>query len=333
MKNALKPLCMFALMMLLSGCLYGQDLQSLEQKYASLSEKLQKEDSILSMLKSSLDERARQIDYEKKKADADNNRITQLMANSINLSSQVEAQQKKVHNIFTELETVKRSLNRSYEENLEKLQARRKSSKNSQEINSLDSEIMLLMGKKLIVIPYLPRLSTDPGRIKSLDVKSLEGADKNIYAGYLKTALSETEAQLREVNGIYEETEQVVKLQKKTRKFLQEAETERGMHPAGRVSFQTNSRGTSNNDIPAYTDKAGQVSADKNTVDMIQSHALLYSQLNPERSSEILQNLKTILDTSGKKFSLNGYFNMLKDLKKSLEEYRSMLISKIGQDR
>lgn len=312
--------------------LNAQDIQSLEKKYNYLAEKLQQEDSILTVLKNSLSDRARQIDYEKKKSSADRNKITSLMSNSINLSSQIEHQQKKVQNIFTELEAVKHSLNSIYGENLEKLQSRKKAAKNSQEISSIDSEILLLMGKKLAVMPYMPKFSSDPGRIKSLEISGLSGKEKDIYEAYLKTALNETETQLNQVNIVYRETEQVLKLRKKTRKFLQEAEMERGIHPAGKVNNSTVAGVSGEKDshvFPGYESSSAQ----RNTTDMIQSQALLFSQLNPERSREIERSLKTIIDTSGKKFSLNAYFNLLKDLKRSLEDYRNMLLSKTGSSR
>ncbi|MCU7498752.1 MAG: hypothetical protein HF309_05770 [Ignavibacteria bacterium] len=312
--------------------LKAQDIQSLEKKYNYLAEKLQQEDSILTVLKNSLSDRARQIDYEKKKSSADRNKITSLMSNSINLSSQIEHQQKKVQNIFTELEAVKHSLNSIYGENLEKLQSRKKAAKNSQEISSIDSEILLLMGKKLAVMPYMPKFSSDPGRIKSLEISGLSGKEKDIYDAYLKTALNETETQLNQVNIVYRETEQVLKLRKKTHKFLQEAEMERGIHPAGKVNNSTVAGVSGEKDshvFPGYESSSAQ----RNTTDMIQSQALLFSQLNPERSREIERSLKTIIDTSGKKFSLNAYFNLLKDLKRSLEDYRNMLLSKTGSSR
>lgn len=326
MKHAFKSVCLIISLLILCSNLNGQDLESLERKYNLLSNMLMKEDSLLSVLKNSLGERASQIDYEKKKKDPDKNIITLLMSNSMNLSSQAEAQKKKVQNTFNELESVKRSLSITYGENLEKLQSRKKLSRNSLEISSIDSEILLLMGKRLAVMPYMPELSSDPGRIKSLDLSALNSKEKNIYSDYLWTALAETEAQLNQINIIYKETEQVIKLQKKTRKFLQEAELERGIHPAGRIN---NSAGLSSV-VDRGNLKDGTVAAEKNTVDMIQSQALLYSQLNPEHSHEIMQSLKTILGTSGKRISLSGYFNMLKDLKQSLEEYRTMLLSKTG---
>lgn len=327
MKDFTISICLIA-MLFTFGHLQAQDLPQLEKKYNSLAESLQQEDSLLTVLKNTLSDRARQIDYEKKKNNADRNAITSLMSNSIRLSSQIEQQQKKVQNIFTELEDAKHYLNRIYGENLEKLKTRRKSAKNSQEINSIDSEILLLMGKKLAVMPYMPKFSSDPGRIKSLDLNALSGKEKDIYNDYLKTALNETEAQLNQVNIVYKETEQVIKLRKKTRKFLQEAELERGIHPAGKI---TNSESTSGiSDINTFP--SGGTAA-KNTVNMIQSQALLFSQLNPERSREIEQSLKTIIDASGKKFSMDAYYNLLKDLRRSLEDYRIMLLSKTGSSR
>lgn len=207
-----------------------------------------------------------------------------------------------------------------------------KAAKNSQEISSIDSEILLLMGKKLAVMPYMPKFSSDPGRIKSLEISGLSGKEKDIYDAYLKTALNETETQLNQVNIVYRETEQVLKLRKKTHKFLQEAEMERGIHPAGKVNNSTVAGVSGEKDshvFPGYESSSAQ----RNTTDMIQSQALLFSQLNPERSREIERSLKTIIDTSGKKFSLNAYFNLLKDLKRSLEDYRNMLLSKTGSSR
>lgn len=331
MKHFMISVCLIVFLAA-SGNLMAQDLQALEKKYSLLAEKFQQEDSLLTSLKNSLTDRARQIDYEKKKSNADRNKITSLMSNSINLSSQVEQQQKKVQNIFTELEAVKHSLNGTYAENLEKLQSRKKGAKNPQEINSIDGEILLLMGKKLAVMPYMPKFSSDPGRIKSLDMNAMSNREKGLYNDYLKTALSETEAQLSQVNIVYKETEQVLKLRKKTHKFLQEAELERGIHPAGKISSPVSPSGIgSEKDVQNFPG-SGTVAA-RNTVDMIQSQALLFGQLNPERSHEIEENLKTIIDTSGKKFSLSAYCNLLKDLKKSLEEYRSLLLSKTGSSK
>ncbi|MGE5350762.1 MAG: hypothetical protein ACM3P0_01680 [Acidobacteriota bacterium] len=330
MKNFIIFVCLSALLFTF-GNLEAQDLQSLEKKYNQLAEKFQQEDSLLTMLKNTLSDRAKQIDYEKKKSNPDRNKITNLMSNSINLSSQVEQQQKKVQNIFTELEAVKYSLSITYGENLQKLQSRKKAAKSSQEINSIDSEILLLMGKKLAVMPYMPKFSSDPGRIKSIDLNALSGKEKDIYDSYLKTALAETEGQLNQVNIVYKETEQVLKLRKKTHKFLQEAELERGIRPAGRLNNSVSPSSNAEKDAQLFPSSSSV--AARNTVDMIQSQALLFSQLNPERSGEIEESLKTIIGTSGKKFSLNAYYYLLKDLKRSLEEYRNMLLSKTGSSR
>lgn len=343
-KFALKISAALLLCLVMFGQAHAQSIPVLEQRYNSLIISLQKEDSTLTVLKNMLENRAKQIDYEKKKSSQDKQRIAELMSNSISLSGQVEAQQRKVEQISGSLESVKYQLNVRYNSVLDSLKNLRKSSA-AQKSGDLDASIMFYMGKKLTVAPRLPRQSFNPDKIRAIDPNSGGAGDKALYVEYLKGALSETELQLSNVNDAYNETEQIIRLQRKTKRFLEEAESEREMRafPGSRGSSSTNTQSSTGNqggyggkdggtgDHMTQAEQATRFPAEANTLAQLQSYAFLYRQLKPEQSPDILRSLKNMQDNSSRKISVKDYFSLLKELKKSLEDYRSMLQKKLGQ--
>lgn len=325
---------LFLLIFLLPQALHGQSTGWLEESYNSLQRSLKKEDSVLTVLKNSLQERVRQIENEKKSG-AGKDKIAGLMSQTAGYSNRIDEQQKKTDRLFRDLENVKKILSGRYAAIIDSIRNLKSGRLSNTQQGEADMQIMIYTGRKLMVAPRLPKLSFNPEKISKIDLKSLAGQpDRALYLEYIKKALSETERQLAEVNETYKETGQIVNLNKKMKRFLEESEFESGVSPAQRYNRSfTVGLGESPDANPGGIKAGGslQVSFDINTAAQVRSYSSLLRQLNPDQASDILSGLKSLSDYSAKRISLNEYYSLLKELKHSLEEYKNILLEKTRQ--
>jgi hypothetical protein len=314
-----KLFILLILLILSNKFLHAQNLSEVENRYNQLQSSYTIEKLVLDSLQAKLNVRAKEINFEKNKPGADGDKIASLMANSVNLSSKVEKQQQKIEQIEKSIESLKEVLNKKYAVIIDSLRNLTKKNKESDEkINSL---ILYYAAKRLEVTPGINGLSFNPGRILELDSKNPE--DKKIYREYIANALKEVNNILAKVTEENDEISQVIELQRKTNKFLEETELESRV-----TSGKITSAGGESNLPDAYTGfgtSEEQAKVNNSINNNVKVYELLLNQLNTIESFGIdYENIHTL----EKNPDLYSYEKLLKDIKKKLTEYKKLLEQK-----
>lgn len=291
-----------------------------------MNKQYSREAGTLDSLKLMLDNRAKQIDAEKKKADYNESGIKKLMAASITLSNKIDEQQKNVNAIANEIEKMKHRLDEKYSAVIDSLSGFEKSGNYDGNKNELRARILGLTEKKILVAPKVYSLSFDPEKILSLNpVAAKSGEEKTIYNEYLNNALAEVNSKLKQVKSLNEEVSGIISLQKKTKKFLEEVEFGSNIE---RTALTL--RGQENN-TGATSDVGVEYSVGSRSVfPQVQAYIYILKQLDVTMPSRIKTTGKFSFDTVRKNISLQEYSELLGEVEKRLTEYHAVLSNKIG---
>jgi hypothetical protein len=278
----------------------------------------------LDSLQRILENKAGQITREKTKKDNNNDKIISLMSGSATLSNKIETQQYKVQEISKNLEYVKEKLYSQYTniiDSLKKFQTRVKPGKDLKIIND---KILNFTEKRLLVSPKINSLTFDPQKLIEVNLNSIGSQNEKImYSNYLKNALSEINQQLSNVENSFAEVQQIIYLQNKARRFLEETEFDNEITPMRRQNINAANTQETSYDNTAIGTPKGAIELELQA----QSYSLLLNQLNFDRSSK--WNTKEV---SRKDFSLKAYQAMLKELKNKLQDYKSVLKNKLDNN-
>ena len=162
------------LIFLLAGKVKSQNLTSpddlvkLENKYEDLQNLYSKQKSFLDSLQERFNKRLKEINNEKEKPNPDNERITSLMSNSVNLSNNINEQQKIIDKTGRTITAVKIKLNERYTGIIDSLKNIRIRDKENKE--SIENMILFYATKRLEVTPEINHLSFNPYKILELDL-------------------------------------------------------------------------------------------------------------------------------------------------------------------
>ncbi|MFZ0455202.1 MAG: hypothetical protein WCE54_22355 [Ignavibacteriaceae bacterium] len=309
-----------------------KDLTRLENTYNDLQSSYEKEKSVLDSLQARFKKRVGEINYEKDRTNPDNEKITSLMSNSVNLSNNIDAQQKKIDKIGKSVTSVKIQLNEKYTGIIDSLKNIRIKGKENQE--KIDNLILFYATKRLEVTPEIYSLSFNPYKILELDLqKSKDSAYKRIYSEYLTGAVNEVNNILANISKESNEINQVVELQKKASRFVEETELESGI-TSGKLS-QTDEKnpaaetGTETS-TGFYNNFDGARAKNNSLTDNIKIYEELLNQLNTIKSLSVRQMPDVSIQAIGEEIDLNSYDKLLNEVKKRLIEYKRLLMQKSG---
>jgi len=307
--------------------LNAQSRDELEKKYEQLSNQYEKERNTRDSLKNIFSVKTEQIDSEKKKKNPDNDKIVDLMAGSVSVSNKIDVQNKKINYIEKDIESVKQQLHKLYSSKIDSLESLKKTGKEDSE--RLDDEILLLTEKNLLVAPRIPKLSFSPEKILGIDLnKAKNQKEKTLYKEYLNNALNEVDMLLGNVDLQISEVDQIVNLQTKTKKFLEEAELE------GNMILQSKSNQTADiNAFPRLTEGTGVTGVSNDFALNVKTYQLILSQLDIQQLSKADLKWKTSSDGMNRNFSAKEYQKLLKEVKKRLQEFKLVLANKTGSSK
>ncbi len=307
------------------GLYYGQSVSSLELKLRDLNSRLVLESGKLDSLQTIYTERTKEIDAQKKRKNADQNTIKKLMAASVGLSNKIDDQQKKVASLESEIEKIKGNLEKKYSVILDSLAELKNSESYSGNKDEIEKEILLITEKKILITPKINLLSYNPEKIVSLNPSSAgSNEEKKIFREYLDEALKETESKLHQVRNLNNEVKQIVQLQKKTKKFLEDVEFSSAFgRSALALSSKTGSRETT---TPGYTNGIG----DGQEVFQINTYLYLLDQLDYKMETDIKNKESFIFNSKNENLSLQEYSELLGEVEKRLSDYRLVLKNKIS---
>jgi hypothetical protein len=249
------------------------------------------------------------------------------MAASVTVSNNYESRQQKVNELNDKLDSVKKKLNEKYQFKIDSL----RSAGDDSEVNT---ELIGYIEKKLAVSPEISALSVDPSKLLQVKPEVIQDSlQKVIYKDYIKNALNEVNNYLTLVNENYSEVNDIIRLQKKTERFLKETEFEGGI--SRNISREEVKAPGANPALPPRGGggdfETGTVSASGPSPMMQQfiGYSLLLGQLDPVLEAKKMRwqgnNLKGNPD-----LSLKEYKELLGELKESLKEYKLVLSNKLG---
>ena len=301
----------------------AQSTSTLESRFITLKNSFAIESRSLDSLKQILNERAKEIDIAKKKKDADESGIKKVMAGTVTISNKIDEHQEKTDKLKKELEDVKRLLSNKYTAEIDSLSILEKLNKYEGNKSKLKSQILALTEKKILVAPKINLLSFNPEKMLEVnldDAKSDE--EKKIYSEYLSGALTEVNNQLEQVKKLNDEVKQIITLQQKAKKFLEEAEFDSDM---GAANLATRSRQNIRSTEAA-------VATDKFTTQILQAESFLFllKQLDLKQTRELKTRIQFPMDSLKKELTMKEYQKLLKEVERRLIDYRLILIHKIN---
>ncbi len=308
------------------------DLIELEKKYNDLQNSFTNEKMVLDSLKEKYNRRVKEINLEKDKTKPDNHEITSLMANSVNLSNNIDEQQKKIDKIGKSITSVKIKLNEKYTGIIDSL-------KNIQAEEKVDNEkienlILFYATKRLEVTPEIYRLSFNPYKILELDLnRSNDSAYKKVYSEYLTGAMNEVNNVLANISEESNEINQVVELQRKASRFVEETELESGITSSKLSQAEEKSTSTETGTDPGIGTSNGFYDDGKRSSNLnsnIKVYEQLLNQLNTIKTLSVRQMPDETIQTLEKNIDLSTYGKLLKEVKKRLVEYKRLLEQKSG---
>lgn len=188
----------------------------------------------------------------------------------------------------------------------------------------IQREILFLTEKKLFASPRIPGLSLNPDKMLKMDLKNARNErEQTLYREYLQNALRELDLQAKNVNESIKETDEIVYLQKKAGRFLDEAEFQNEIRPGRAGKLPGGNAAASDLYGGPLTSKDAFRSSN------ISSYTGLLMQLQAVTSPSIkpvwLEKGRT-----GKQMSMSDYSGLLKEVKKNLSEYREILVNKLS---
>ncbi len=326
----------FFLAFFYNSIVLSQALSQLEANYAGLQSTLSEERCKLDSLKRILDMRAKEIDAEKSKSNYNKEAVTGLMAGSISISNQIDALQKKILNLETEDENLKKELSRRYSVIIDSLQLLlKKENPAEKKIDEIKRKIYSTTEKKMLVSPKVSLLSFYPEKIIGIDLNRIsDKSQKRIYREYLTKALSEVNDRLKNLDENIIEVENIITLQKKTKSFLEETEFETNIPGQASTGIMTDQTP----EVDTYT-ASPNVSVKASIFNQVQGYSLLLSQLQQPLGMQRVPDISKIKiagsqkGKGGRVITYQQYLRLLKETKTSLLEYRLILVHKIGQGK
>jgi len=302
----------------------AQTNSNFENRLAVLRNSFNKESEVIDSLKHVLNQKVNEIDYMKGK-NGDENIIRKMMAGTVTISNKIDDHQKKITVIEKELEEIKKLLSKRYSEEIDSLANLENSNQFEGNKSDLKSRIITLTEKKILAAPKINSLSFNPEKILSINLSTAISPDeKKIYTEYLNSALSEVNNQLIQVKNISNEINQILTLQRKTKKFLEESEFDFDLKTAN-ISSRSNQMVSEDNPTVATTTKA----LSYQTV-QVQSFFVLLKQLDLKQLNDFNTQSRFSFDIPNKKISIKEYRELLNEVEKRLSDYSMVLTHKLN---
>lgn len=299
----------------------AQSLNDLENLYEELRRNLSIEKIEQDSLYKNLEDRTKLIEEEKNKLKPDHDKIVKLMAGSVTVSRLIEVKQTSINKLEFDLESVRKKLFLLYSYQIDSLNnLKRKKLKPISE-NEIDIQILNLIKKRLLITPPVKQLTFVPEKIVEIDLKKVsDSLQMKIYKEYLTNALAEVDSLLYQVIKTSNEVEQLVKLHKKTNKFIDDIDFISQINPIG---TKTKTLETSERDYVLVNDPHTDFKLS------FQSYVTIINQLSFSRQANNRMSRDKQIDLNGERLSLKEYSEFLKELKLRLNDYRIILVEKL----
>ncbi len=178
----------------------------------------------------------------------------------------------------------------------------------------------------MLVAPQVPLLSFNPEKIVQIDLSKLKDVkEKSIYNDYLKNALTEVDSVLNKVKSLSNDFNQIVRLQKKSQKFLEETEFNNNIQ-VQKYSPEHSSNGDITSGLSGPYDKT-------NIASVANSYTLIMNQLNIYGKNDFKNVFNYTEELKKDGLNIEEYNNLLKEVKNRLQEYKLVIVNKIDSSK
>ena len=313
----------------LQGITAAQTIPELEKKLSSLQKEWTEVKSELDSLKALYEDQTQVIDKEKKRAKPEKDKIAKLMSHALTVSDQLNVKTGQLSILEDNFNVIKRELDGRYSHQIDSLQALANSKRFAGEKENLESQILRLSEKRLLVSPTVKKLSFDPQKILQIQPEqysdSLESA---IYSDYLSNALKEIDTHLNNVHNTRKEFEEIIILQEKTGSFLEEVAEDQydGIFLAAENQAQITKQATLSD--PFF---GGEFTGRETGIiyAQFQSYLAILHQLNRNDQIQQQSSWNSPIDSSTVTLTMKDYLQLLKDVEKELRSYKKIIQTKL----
>lgn len=300
----------------------AQSLTEWETRYNAALTAYQQQRQKLDSLRSALDQQVAGIDQEKSAARPDRNRLSRMMSGALAISRSLKRQQQTLDSLENEIEKLRNTLYVRYSARIDSLKNLEQQSSGTQQ-SELQRQILSYMGKKLLMSPHVQTLSIDPAKVLALKVSTpKDSLEQAIYQDFLRRALREVNARLQSINRTRQEVATLVRLEKKSRQFLEEigSETNPAVLSSSLNRAQSENRAVflSNNAEVAATQRAS-----------LETLSLLLKQLTVLRMQESPSPNLRAFSAEARQLTLEDYARLLSDVETELKQYRQIVEDKL----
>jgi hypothetical protein len=290
----------------------AQSVTSLERTYQRLDQEIRLLESRVDSLQRVLEVKADRIDRAKSEKKSES-QIKQLMSEAVVVSSQIEADQRKIKNVNEQLAGIEQDLIKRYIVIIDSL----KEIKYAASGEEIEWQILDFTYRKFFISPGASVLSFNPQRML---VITREVDDPALVNEYITEAIGEIDSQLIVVSSLHEEINAVYRLRQQAGDFLDEIEMDQDFRNYSFDDSKSALRQSGVLDVGVAQEYLNTRQTASNT--------LLYNQLtriihNPSKSYPINPDTRHM--------TLKEYKGMLEDLLNYLHTYRNALTEKMHQ--
>ncbi|KAB2877998.1 hypothetical protein F9K33_14765 [bacterium] len=308
-------LCLICL--LVSTVVHGQTVGELEKQFRLLNQSIQAEQAVLDSLNALMENKAKDIESEKKSAAPDQDKIIKSMSHAVTLSNQIKEYQKNIAAGRLEAEDCRIRLERFYTKTIDSLRQMDRSGKYEGDKYELRNQILIWTEKRIFITPLVSTLSFDPQKVQRIELTDAsDPTDKAMMEDYIKKALKEIDSHIMVVTATRKEYEEMADLRRRTTEFINEA------YEQGRISSMARSQTFKN----IGTDILGNPIGQGFTAVHVRSVAGLMQQLN---TGWLMSPGNASLTSTNTGIAQEEYIQLLKQAENLLRTYREIVQKKL----
>ncbi len=315
------------LMCLFATAAFGQNLAKAEVNFAQLQQQIIAEIAALDSLQAALAVQTAKIDRAKHRETIDKGELRKLMADGLTLTEQINRRRQRLSKLKEKLARAKYNLSQAYSLRVDSLKRLESAGKYAGDPGQLRREIVFYTEKYLLFSPSFQALRFDPQKISRINpANSNDSLEQAIMRDYLQNAAADIDAHLGNIQKNRRELEDVVRLERKTREFLEDVDDESyGVLGGGELSAAATL--TLENDRESFSDVAGLVPG--RSLQQYEYISLFFDQLDLSDPVSSDAFRKISVDSARVFVSLDEYLELLKAAEKRLKEYQTLISRKL----
>ncbi|MBI5727002.1 MAG: hypothetical protein HY965_04075 [Ignavibacteriales bacterium] len=297
----------------------------MENSYDNLLTQLNAKQKSLDSLSSIYSGRIETLEALKRSSKTDDPRVLQFTASALSLSDEISNLRAEVKKIQEKLVPVREKLKEEYSEIIASLQSKRQQSKSTAQTGQIDEQLLYFLTRKLSLASPELKFSFDPAKLAASDLSKINNPEqKQLYVERFRSAFNEVERLLASISETAGELQRIVKLQKKSKHFMEEKEFtssmnyQKGGTSALNDKYANSSTGTSSEITPRIS----------SSMDVYQGMLTQLSFL-PEVNTFMRDNRNS--RAKEKNTGVQNYLNTLRELQSGLQEFKQLIGEKLDR--